>query len=81
MNVLSGPNSNWILDPKWGLTLKNVSLQDSGLYECVGTLHNTSDWKDFAIVVSGILSGLSTIDGMYYSRTNYRSGTDKSRWH
>lgn len=43
-----------MLEPTKGLTLKKVTLDDFGDYECVGTMNDVTDRKIFRIVVSGI---------------------------
>lgn len=53
LDLLTGPNQSWFFEPKHGLILKNVSLNDFGLYECVGSINRTSEWQDFAIVAKG----------------------------
>lgn len=50
---MSDENTNWLLEPFSGLTVKNVSLDDTGAYECIGTMNNVTTRKYFKLIVSG----------------------------
>lgn len=43
-----------MLEPFSGLTVKNVTLDDTGAYECIGTMNNVTTRKFFKLIVSGI---------------------------
>lgn len=54
-DLLAERNSSWAFEPEHGLTLKYVTIGDTGNYKCSGTMNNVTDEKHFTISVKGIL--------------------------
>ena len=52
-DLLSEPNSNWLLKYDRGMTLRNAQVSDTGKYQCIGTMNNITDKKQFDIYVKG----------------------------
>lgn len=52
-DLLSEPDSNWLLKYDRGLTMKHAKVSDSGDYQCIGTMNNITDEKSFYIYVKG----------------------------
>ena len=55
-NLLAGPNPNWMLNQKTGLTIKTVTLDDFGGYNCSAKVGNKTHSKNFRVILSGISS-------------------------
>ncbi|XP_032782722.2 vascular endothelial growth factor receptor 3 isoform X2 [Daphnia magna] len=53
-DLLAEPNSSWSYGPERGLTLKDVTIGNTGNYKCVGTMNNVTDEKHFTITVKGM---------------------------
>ncbi|XP_046456504.1 vascular endothelial growth factor receptor 1-like [Daphnia pulex] len=53
-NLLSEPNSNWLMESKRGLILHQATFEDTGDYQCIGTVNNISTKIFFKIFVEGI---------------------------
>jgi hypothetical protein len=53
LDLLSEANSNWLLKYDRGLTLKNAQVSDTGKYQCIGTMNNITDKKNFDVYVKG----------------------------